>query len=185
MNIFWHFKNCLSIYFQRVLPLKIFAEIVTFSWKLQTFRKIGKGPPCEYFQQILEVSFDFSAILQKKYKGPLFENIKRGVLGCFRWNCKMCQKISKGSTLIKFPKIVLAYTFISIFYSFENFCRNCNRFWKRQKYKGPLFENTKRGVLGYFHWNCIILKVSKNILVKFPKIQKSSGFPLLTAEIRC
>ena len=56
-------------------------EIANFS--------IGKGPPCEYFQQILEVSFDFSAIFRKKYKGPLFENTKRGVLGYFRWNCKI------------------------------------------------------------------------------------------------
>ena len=51
-------------------------EIANFS--------IGKGPPCEYLQNNFEVSFDFSAIFLKKYKGPLFENTKRGVLGYFR-----------------------------------------------------------------------------------------------------
>ena len=93
--------------------LKFFAEIVTFSTLRQDIFmeianfSIGKGPPCEYFQQILEVSFDFSAIFRKKYKGPLLENTKRGVLGYFGWNCKFekCQKISKGSTLALFESI--------------------------------------------------------------------------------
>ena len=118
MNIFWHFKNCLSRncnIFDPNTPLfenTKMGVLGYFRGNCKLFGKlVYKGPPCEYFQQILEVSFDFSAILRKKYKGPLFENIKRGVLGYFRWNCKMCQKISKGSTLIKFPKIVLAYIF--------------------------------------------------------------------------
>ena len=72
--------------------------------KIANFWKYSQSPPCEYFQPILEVSFDFSAIFRKKYKGLLFENIFVEIA-----NLWICQKISKGSTLIKFPKIVLAY----------------------------------------------------------------------------
>ena len=44
-------------------------EIANFS--------IGKGPPCEYFQQILEVSFDFSDIFGKYTRDPSLK-IQRG-----------------------------------------------------------------------------------------------------------
>ena len=54
-------------------------EIANFS--------IGKGPPCEYFQHNFEVSFDFSAIFRKKYKGLLFENIL--------WKLQTCDYVKK------------------------------------------------------------------------------------------
>ena len=139
-------------------------EIANFS--------IGKGPPCEYFQQILEVSFDFSAIFRKKYKGPLFENTKRGVLGYFHWNCKIL-KVS-NNILREYP-YKISENCLSIYFQRVPPVNIFNRFWKCQKYKGPLFENTKRGVLGYFRWNCKILKVSKNIQREYPcKISENS-----------